>query len=116
MLDSGWFEPDVQVYLVTNVATKAARDFGVTDDRVRRQLLVAGPDGKKVWRWQVAAGVAAKEARINQSKLLARAKSKEIAARVKQTSIIQRPESTQRPTFLFKTRSATARFSRGRVR
>jgi predicted DsbA family dithiol-disulfide isomerase len=49
----------------------------------------------------VAAGVAAKAARLNQSKLLAHAKSKEIAARVKQTSDeFNALQVTQRPTFL----------------
>jgi hypothetical protein len=48
-----------------------------------------------------ALGVAAKAARLNQSKLLARAKSKEIAARVKQTSDeFNAMQVTQRPTFL----------------
>ena len=102
MLNSGWFEPDLQEYLVPNLVTEAARDFGVTDDRVRLAIARAAvPDGKKVGRWQVAAGVAAKAARLNQSKLLARAKSKEIAARVKQTSDeFNALQVTQRPTFL----------------
>jgi predicted DsbA family dithiol-disulfide isomerase len=102
VLNAGWFEPDLQEYLVPNLVTEAARDFGVTDDRVRLAIAHAAlRDGKKVGRWQVAAGVAAKAARLNQSKLLARAKSKEIAARVKQTSNeFNALQVTQRPTFL----------------
>ena len=102
MLNSGWFEPDLHEYLVPNLVTEAARDFGVTDDRVRLAIAHAAVrDGKKVGRWQVAAGVAAKAARLDQSKLLACAKSKEIAARVKQTSDeFNAMQVTQRPTFL----------------
>jgi predicted DsbA family dithiol-disulfide isomerase len=49
----------------------------------------------------VAAGVAAKAARLDQSKLLARAKSKKIAGRVKQSSDeFSALQVTQRPTFL----------------
>jgi predicted DsbA family dithiol-disulfide isomerase len=102
MLNSGWFEPDLKEYLVPNLLTEAAKDFGVTDDRVRLAIAHAAlRDGKKVGRWQVAASVAAKAAKLNQSKLLARAKSKEIAARVKQTSDeFNALQVTQRPTFL----------------
>ena len=102
MLNSGWFEPDLKEYLVPNLLTEAAKDLGVTDDRVRLAIAHAAlRDGKKVGRWQVAASVAAKAAKLNQSKLLARAKSKEIAARVKQTSDeFNALQVTQRPTFL----------------
>jgi predicted DsbA family dithiol-disulfide isomerase len=52
----------------------------------------------------VAAAVAAKAARLNLAKLLARAKSKKIAARVKQTSDeFKALQVTQRPTFLIET-------------
>ena len=102
MLNSSWFEPNLQEYLVPNLVTEAARDFGVTDDRVRLAIAHAAlRDGKKVGRWQVAAGVAARAARLDQSKLLARAKSKKIAGRVKQSSDeFSALQVTQRPTFL----------------
>ena len=102
MLNPGWFEPDLKEYLVPNLVAEAARDFGVTDDRVRLAIAHAGMrDGKKVGRWQVAVSVAAKAARLNQAKLLVRAKSKEIAARVKKSSDeFDALQVTQRPTFL----------------
>ncbi len=102
MLDSGWFEPDLKEYLVPNLVTEAARDFGVTDDRVRLAIAHAAVrQGKKVGRWQVAVSVAAKAAGLNQSKLLARAKSKPIAARLKQTTNeFHALQVTQRPAFL----------------
>jgi predicted DsbA family dithiol-disulfide isomerase len=102
MLNSGWLEPDLQEYLVPNLVAEAAKDFGVTDDRVRLTIAHAAlREGKKVGRWQVAVGVAAKAARLNQSELLARAKSNEIAARVRQTSNeFHALQVTQRPSFL----------------
>jgi predicted DsbA family dithiol-disulfide isomerase len=58
-------------------------------------------DGKKIGRWDVAAPIAAKAGRLNQTKLLALAKSKEIAARVKKSSDeFDALQVTQRPTFL----------------
>ena len=35
MLNSGWLEPDIKQYLVPNYLAQAAKDLGVTDDRVR---------------------------------------------------------------------------------
>ena len=35
MLDSGWFDPALTEYLAPNLVAEAAKDFGVTDDRVR---------------------------------------------------------------------------------
>jgi predicted DsbA family dithiol-disulfide isomerase len=58
-------------------------------------------DGKKIGRWEVAVAVAAKAGKLNKSKLLARAKSAEIATRVKKTSDeFHALQVTQRPTFL----------------
>ena len=100
MLNAGWFEPGAKP--VPNLVAEAARDFGVTDDRVRLAIAHAGErEGKKVGRWDVAIGVAAKAAKLNKAKLLARAKSPGIAARVKKTSAeFDALQVTQRPTFL----------------
>src|SRR5213082_3418145 len=38
MLNSGWFEPGQQNYNAPNYLAEAAKDFGVTDDRVRLGL------------------------------------------------------------------------------
>src|SRR5262245_66435805 len=35
MLNSGWFEQGRTEYLAPNLGARAAKDFGVTDDRVR---------------------------------------------------------------------------------
>src|SRR6185295_18386225 len=87
MLNSDWFEPEIMIQTAANHTAEAARDFGVTGDRVRLAIQHAAVlEGKKIGRWKVAAEVAAKAGKLNKSKLLARAKSKEIATRVIRTS------------------------------
>ncbi|HEX5223414.1 MAG TPA: disulfide bond formation protein DsbA [Verrucomicrobiae bacterium] len=102
MLNAGWYEPGRAIYDVPNLVAEAAKDFGVTDDRVRLAIAHAGErEGKKVGRWEVAIEVAAKAAKLNKAKLLARAKSAAVAARVKKSSAeFDALQVTQRPTFL----------------
>jgi predicted DsbA family dithiol-disulfide isomerase len=102
MLNSGWFEPSIKGYLVPNLVTEAARDLGATDDRVRLAVAHAAVlEGKKVGRWEVCIPIAAKTGKLNKAKLLARAKSKAIADKVKQTSAeFDSFQVNQRPTFL----------------
>jgi len=103
-LNAEWFEVEHRQMLAPNLVAEAARDFGVNDDRVRLALQYAAVRaGKKVGRWEVAVDVATKAAKLNKAKLLARAKSAEVAARVKQTSAeFDALQVTQRPTFLLK--------------
>jgi predicted DsbA family dithiol-disulfide isomerase len=103
LLSSDWFEDEHRQMLAPNLVAEAAKDFGVTDDRVRLALQHAAVlAGMKVGRWEVAATVAAKAARLNRTKLLARAKSPAVAARVKASSAeFDALQVTQRPTFLF---------------
>jgi predicted DsbA family dithiol-disulfide isomerase len=102
MLNPGWFEAERRVYPAPNLVAEAAKDFGVTDDRVRLAIAQAAVrEGKQVGRWNVAVGVAAKAARLNTAKLLARAKSRAVTARVsKTTDEFHALQVTQRPTFL----------------
>jgi predicted DsbA family dithiol-disulfide isomerase len=102
MLNAGWFEAGMKQWLVPNLVAEAARDFGVTDDRVRLAIAHAGErEGKKVGRWDVAVGVAVKAAKLNQARLLARAKSAGVAARVKKSSAeFDALQINQRPAFL----------------
>jgi len=102
MLNAGWFEAGRNIYDVPNLVAEAAKDFGVTDDRVRLALAHAGErEGQKVGRWETAVAVAAKAAKLNKTKLLARAKSGAIAARVKKSSDeFSALQVSQRPTFL----------------
>lgn len=102
MLSSGWFEPEIKQYLVPNYVAEAARDFGVTDDRVRLALATAGVrEGKKVGRWEVAVPIAAQAAGLDEARLLARAKSPEVAARAQATTTeFNALQVSQRPAFL----------------
>lgn len=102
MLNAGWYEPGRAIYDVPNLVAEAAKDFGVTDDRVRLAIAHAGErEGKKVGRWEVAIAAAVKGAKLNKTKLLTRAKSPAIAARVKKSSAeFDALQVTQRPTFL----------------
>jgi predicted DsbA family dithiol-disulfide isomerase len=102
MLNAGWFETGRKIYDAPNLVSEAAREFGFADDRIRLALAQAGErDGKKIGRWEVAVAVAAKAGKLNQPKLLARAKSPAVAARVKKTSEeFHALQVNQRPTFL----------------
>lgn len=102
MLNSGWWEPGIKEYIVPNLVAEAAKDFGVTDDRVRLALAEAAMcQGLKVGRWEIAVAVASKAAKLNKAKLLARAKSKAVADRMaKTTAEFHALQVTQRPTFL----------------
>ena len=102
MLNADWFDPEIKQYLVPNLVTEAARDFGVTDDRVRLAISHAAVrEGAKIGRWEVAAEVAAKAAGLNSEKLLEHARSPEIAARAQATTAeFHALQVTQRPTFL----------------
>ena len=102
MLNPNWFEVEYRQMLAPNLVAEAAKDFGVSDDRIRLALQNAAlREGKKVGRWEVAVAVAAKAGKLNQAKLLARAKSKAVAARVDATSAeFNALQVTQRPTFL----------------
>lgn len=102
MLNADWFDPEQIEMVAPNLVAEAARDFGVNDDRVRLAIAAAAVlEGKKVGRWEVAVAVAAKAARLNQAKLLARARSRAVAARLKTTTDeFQALQVTQRPTFL----------------
>lgn len=102
ILNSGWFDPKQIEMLTPNLVAEAARDFGVNDDRVRLAIAEAAVlEGKKIGRWEVAVAVAAKAARLNKPKLLARAKSRAVAARLQKTTAeFHALQVTQRPTFL----------------
>lgn len=101
-LNAGWFEAGIKQYTVPNLVAEAAKDFGVNDDRVRLALAHAAErEGRKVGRWEVAIAVAAKAAKLNKTKLVARAKTAAVAARVeKSTAEFHALQVTQRPAFL----------------
>ncbi len=102
MLNSGWFEPDLKEYLAPNLVAEAAKDFGVTDDRVRLAIAHAAlREGQRVGRWEVSAAVAAQAAGLDAKALLAKARSPEIEARARATTAgFYALQVTQRPTFV----------------
>lgn len=102
MLNSGWLDPVLPEFLPPNCVAEAAKDFGVTDDRVRLALMEAAMrEGKKVADWGVSAGIAAKAAGLAKSALLAKARSPEIEKRVRaSTKEFHAMQATQRPTFV----------------
>ena len=102
MLNSGWYEPDLKEYLAPNLVAEAARDFGVTDDRVRLAIARAGLiEGRKVGRWEESVSVAAVAAGLDREVLLRKARSSEIEARARvSTAEFHSLKVAQRPTFV----------------
>jgi predicted DsbA family dithiol-disulfide isomerase len=103
MLDAGWFEAGAAPYAVPSLVAEAAKDFGVTDDRVRLALIHAAVrEGRKVGRWDIAAEVAAAAAGgLDRAALVKRAKSPAIKARTNaSTGEFNALKVNQRPTFL----------------
>jgi predicted DsbA family dithiol-disulfide isomerase len=102
MLNADWFEPECIPYLVPSYVAEAAKDFGVTDDRVRLAVAEAGMrQGKKIGRWEIAVEAAATAAGLDPVQLLARARSPEVEARAQKTTAkFHALQVTQRPTFL----------------
>ena len=105
MLNTGWYDPALPEWLPPNSIAEAAKDFGIVDDRVRLALAYAAlREGKKVAEWEVAAQIGADAARIDSKKLLERAKSPEVEARIRaSTAEFHALQVTQRPTFVIDT-------------
>ena len=102
MLNSGWFEPEIKQYLVPNYVAQAAKEFGISDDRVRLAIANAGlREGKRVGRWEVAIAAAAPAGGIDPAKLQTCAQSPEVAAKAQLTTEeFHALQVNQRPTFL----------------
>jgi predicted DsbA family dithiol-disulfide isomerase len=102
-LNSGWLT-GLKEYLAPNCVAEAAREFGVTDDRVRLALMEAAMcAGKKVGNWDVSVAVAAWAAGLDAAALLKTARSPEIEKRVRATTAeFHALQVTQRPTFVLK--------------
>lgn len=102
MLKPGWFEPNLQECLAPNLVAEAARDFGITDDRVRMALAHATErEGLPTGQWELAAEIGARAANLDEAKLLERARSPEVEARARaSTAEFHALQVTQRPTFV----------------
>jgi len=105
MLDTEWYDANLPEWLAPNCVAEAAKDFGVTDDRVRVAVSRAAlREGRKIGDWDVAAQVGAEAGEIDLGKLLERARSTEIEQRVRaSTAEFHMLQVTQRPTFVIDT-------------
>jgi predicted DsbA family dithiol-disulfide isomerase len=102
MLRTEWLEPGAAEYPVRNFVAEAARDLGVTDDRVRLALATAVlRDGKAADKWEVAAEIGAQAGGLDHGKLLEHARAPAVEARVRaSTADFHELKVTQRPTFV----------------
>jgi|SRR5215470_14510438 len=105
MLSTDWYDASLPEWLPPNCIAEAGKDFGFTDDRVRLALAHAAlREGRKISDWDVCARVAAGAAGIEARKLLERARSPEIAKRVREsTAEFHAFQITQRPAFVIDT-------------
>jgi predicted DsbA family dithiol-disulfide isomerase len=105
MLSTDWYDPSLPEWVAPNYVAEAAKDFGISDDRVRLALANAAlRDGKKVSNWEISAEIGAGAGKIDKEKLLERARSPEIEKRVRaSTSEFHALQVTQRPTFVIDT-------------
>jgi len=102
MLNSGWVEPDRDNYAAPNLVAEAGRDFGLTDDRLRRALAHAAlREGIKVGDLSAAVTVAAKHFKLDPRKLRRAAESLNVRARVAaSTAEFFEHRIDQRPSFI----------------
>jgi predicted DsbA family dithiol-disulfide isomerase len=105
MLSTAWYDPSLPEWLPPNCVAEAAKDFEITDDRVRLALAYAAlREGKKVGEWEVAGQIGADAGKIDKNKLLEQAKSPAIETRVRRsTAEFHALQVTQRPTFVIDT-------------
>jgi hypothetical protein len=101
MLSAGWFEPGLTEYLAPNLVAEAARDFGISDDRVWAAIAQAAlREGQQVSKWEVAAAIGARAGNLDEPKLLERARAAEVEARARATTAeFHAMKVTQRPAF-----------------
>jgi predicted DsbA family dithiol-disulfide isomerase len=102
MLKPGWFKPEIEECLTPNLVAEAARDLGIEDDRVWLAIAHATVrDGIQTCDWYAAAEAAAAASGLDKGKLLERAQSPDVEARVRATTAeFHAMQVTQRPTFV----------------
>ncbi len=102
MLNSGWLEEGMTEYPVPNLVAQAAKDMGVTDDRVRLAIAAAAMrEGRKVHRLEDCVPIAATAGQLDPAALLKRAQSPDVEARARATTVeFYALQVSQRPTFV----------------
>jgi predicted DsbA family dithiol-disulfide isomerase len=105
MLNTDWYDASLKEWLPPNSVAEAAKDFGITDDRVRLALSYAAlREGKKMSDWNVCAEIAAAAGKIDKKKLLEAAQSSAVERRLRaSTAEFHAMQITQRPTFVVDT-------------
>jgi predicted DsbA family dithiol-disulfide isomerase len=105
MLNTDWYDANLKEWLPPNAVAEAAKDFGITDDRVRLALSYAAlREGKKVGDWNVCAEIGAAAGKIDKKKLLKAAQSSAVEKRLRaSTAEFHAMQVTQRPTFVVDT-------------
>jgi predicted DsbA family dithiol-disulfide isomerase len=105
MLNTDWYDANLKEWLPPNAVAEAAKDFGITDDRVRLALSYAAlREGKKVGDWNVCAEIGAAAGKIDKKKLLKAAQSPAVEKRLRaSTAEFHAMQVTQRPTFVVDT-------------
>jgi len=102
MLNTDWYDASLKEWLAPNSVAEAAKDFGITDDRVRLALANAAlREGKKVSDWNVSVDAAATAGNLDKRKLLDVAKSSAVEKRLRDsTAEFYAMQITQRPAFV----------------
>lgn len=102
MLNTGWYEKGVAEYLMANVVAEAAKDLGITDDRVRLAITHAAlREGRKISDRNALVEIAAPAAALQPADLRDASMRPEIEARVRaSTAEFHALRVTQRPTFV----------------
>src|SRR5947207_15096969 len=103
LLRTDWYDEPIRAeYLAPNCVAEAAKDFGITDDRVRLALAYAGlREGKRFGEWEIAAEIGARAGDLDARELRERAQSTAIEKRVRaDTAEFHALQVTQRPTFV----------------
>jgi predicted DsbA family dithiol-disulfide isomerase len=105
MLNTDWYDASLKEWIPPNAVAEAAKDFGVTDDRVRLAIAHAAlREGKQVANWNVCAEIGAVAGKIDKQKLIESAKSPAIEKRLRDsTAEFHAMQITQRPTFVIDT-------------
>jgi predicted DsbA family dithiol-disulfide isomerase len=118
MLNTEWYDASLKEWLPPNAIAEAARDFGISDDRVRLALSYAAlREGKKVSDWNVCAEIAANAGKLDKTKLLEAARSPAIEKRLREsTAAFHAMQITQRPTFVVDTEIGDRAIFSGLVR
>ena len=85
-----------------NVVTEAAKEQGVSYDRVRLAIASAAMrEGKKVHRWEDCVPIAAAAGKVNADELMKKAKSPEIEKKARATTAeFHALQVSHRPTFV----------------